>query len=331
MSGLEGDIRAAEALALWSTEDSSLGHDDELVQVLEHIRSLPHSKLRFARVLRNTIDQLLDGENTGRYDWNSLYKTERTHAGTLVEINLQREFKFADGDPMDYLIQGINVDCKYSQKFGSWMIPPEALGHLCLLVWADDTKSRWRAGIMRIRQEWLNKGNNRDQKSTIASIHRDNIQWLWPENECELPENVLLHLPPDDVKAVFAPTSGQQRLNELFRLAQQRIISRNVVRTVAQQKDYMKRVRGNGGARSALAPEGILIMGDYESHRQVAQQLGLPVPSDGEFISARVVRARTHHAHQKQVKLSGENWVLAQVNDGIEPAPLLPDHKGTLA
>jgi hypothetical protein len=26
-----------------------------------------------------------------------LYKTEKTHFGTLVEINLQREFGFADG------------------------------------------------------------------------------------------------------------------------------------------------------------------------------------------------------------------------------------------
>ncbi|MFE2421504.1 NaeI family type II restriction endonuclease [Streptomyces hokutonensis] len=331
MSPLDDDIRAATALALWSTEEDSPGTDDELTKVIEHIRSLPHSKLRFAKVLRNTIDQLLDGENTGRYDWNSLYKTERTHAGTLVEINLQREFKFADGDPMDYRIRGIDVDCKYSQKFGSWMIPPEALGHLCLLVWADDSKSRWRAGIMRIRQEWLNSGSNRDQKSTIASSHRDKIQWLWPENECELPENVLLHLPPDDVKAVFTPTSGQERLNELFRRAQRRVISRNVVRTVAQQKDYMKRVRGNGGARSALAREGILIMGDYEKHRRVAEQLGLPVPSDGEFISARVVRARAHNAHQKQVELSGESWVLAQANDAIEVGPSLPDHRSTSA
>ncbi|MEV5608428.1 NaeI family type II restriction endonuclease [Streptomyces sp. NPDC052225] len=329
---LHKDISAATNLALWSSQEHSPDHDDpELVQVLEHIRSLPQSKLRFARVLRNTIDQLLDGENTGRYSWDTLYKTERTHAGTLVEINLQREFKFADGDPMDYRIQGVDVDCKYSQKFGSWMIPPEAVGHLCLLVWADDSKSVWRAGIVRIRPEWLNVGRNRDMKATISKNHRDKIQWLWPAEECELPENVLLHMVPEDVKAVFASTSGQQRVNELFRRAQGRLITRNVVRTVAQQKDYMKRVRGNGGARSALAPEGLLIMGDYESHRQIAEILGLPVPSDGEFISARVVQARPGHDPEKQVELDGARWVLAEKGDPQGPAPKLPDTKRATA
>ena len=73
---------------------------------------------------------LLDGQHTGRYRWDQLYKTEKTHFGTLVEINLQRAFGFADGQSMDFAIRGIDVDCKYSQSRGDWMIPPEAMGQL---------------------------------------------------------------------------------------------------------------------------------------------------------------------------------------------------------
>jgi hypothetical protein len=320
----EADIRAANSVAL---RQAGAEPDPELDKVYERIRALDPTGQRFAKVLRDTIDQLLNGEITGRYDWKTLFKTEKTHAGTLVEINLQREFKFADGDTMDYKIANVDVDCKYSQQFGGWMIPPEAVGHLCLLAWADDYKSLWSAGLIRIRNEWLNTGNNRDLKLTIKANHRNKIQWLWLDEE--LPENVLLHLNASDRDAVFAAGSGQQRLNELFRRAQKRRIGRNVVRTVAQQKDYMKRVRGNGGARSALASEGILIMGDYESHRQVAEQLGLPVPKDGEFVSARVSRSRSFHSSRKQVELSGELWTLAQDDDKVEPAPLLPNHKRT--
>ena len=40
----------------------------------------------------------------------------------------------------------------------------------------------------------------------------------------------------------------------------------------------MKRVRGNGGSRSSLRPEGIVIIGQYESHRRIAQALAIPVP-----------------------------------------------------
>ena len=73
----------------------------------------------------------------------------------------------------------------------------------------------------------------------------------------------------------------------LFRLAQRRLISRAVVVTVAQQDDDMRRVRGNGGSRGRLRCEGIVIFGDYRSHRHAARQLGLaaPTPESGEWIS----------------------------------------------
>ncbi|WP_020132251.1 NaeI family type II restriction endonuclease [Streptomyces sp. 303MFCol5.2] len=314
------DVCAAPNITL--TEE--LRRDTELLEVHAKLMGMERSRDRFAAVLRDTIDQLLNGEATGRYDWEELFKTERTHAGTLVEINLQREFKFADGGAMDYRIAGVEVDCKYSQNFGGWMIPPEAKGHLCLLVWASDYESRWSAGLFRVREEWLNQGGNRDAKLTVKARHRDKILWLW--RDAVLPENVLLHMSPADCNAVFASQSGQQRLNELFRRAQKRRISRNVVRTVAQQKDYMKRVRGNGGSRSALKPEGFLIMGDYDSHRSVAEQLGLPVPGEGEFISVRVAKRRPHHQDAPHVVLDGDAWVIATADDSPETAPSLPSH-----
>ncbi|MFJ4686065.1 NaeI family type II restriction endonuclease [Streptomyces sp. NPDC088789] len=320
MLPFDEDIQAAARIA----QQGLMPDDPQLIEVCERIRLLDPSGKRFASVLRDTIDQLLNGEVTGRYDWKTLYKTEKTHAGTLVEINLQREFKFDDGIAMDYQIAGVDVDCKYSQNFGGWMIPPEAMGHLCLLVWADDYRTLWSAGLLRIQPEWLNRGNNRDLKLTIKAEHRDKITWLW--QEAPLPENVLLHMDPVDRAAVFAPASGQGRLNELFRRAQNRRIGRNVVRTVAQQKDYMKRVRGNGGSRSALRAEGILIMGDYDSHRTVARNLEVAVPGEGEFVSVRVVPAGSRHAAAPQVELDGQNWTVAEEDDPACAAPLLPTH-----
>ncbi|MFJ2741643.1 NaeI family type II restriction endonuclease [Streptomyces sp. NPDC087440] len=310
--------------ALTIQTQPAFGTDAELAAVHKQLLLLDPTGARFAAVLRDTIDQLLNGEVTGRYDWETLFKTERTHAGTLVEINLQREFRFDDGEAMDYRIAGIEVDCKYSQRFGGWMIPPEAMGHLCLLVWADDYKSRWSAGIFRVREEWLNRGGNRDSKLTVKAQHRNQIAWLW--RDAELPENVLLHMDPLDREAVFASKSGQQRLNELFRRAQARRLGRNVIRTVAQQKDYMKRVRGNGGARSALRPEGILIMGDYDSHRSVAAQLSVPVPGEGEFVSVRVAEVPATTAARPAVVLDDRCWAVATPDDGPCVAPELPKH-----
>ena len=79
-------------------------------------------------------------------------------------------------------------------------------------------------------------------------------------------------------------------MNELFRSVQHVIIRRAVLETVAQQDDPMKRARGNGGARTQLQPEGIVVLGHQDNDPLVAEALGLQRPQKGEFISARVVR-----------------------------------------
>ena len=58
-------------------------------------------------------------------------------------------------------------------------------------------------------------------------------------------------------------------------------LSRTVVATVAMQDDYMKRVRGGGGARDELRAEGIVIFGDYAGDQVLASALGLPRPGPG--------------------------------------------------
>lgn len=282
---------------------------------------------RIAAAVRRTFDMLLDGQHTGRYRWDQLYKTEKTHCGTLVEINLQREFGFVGGEELDYAIGGIEVDCKYSQKMGGWMLPPEAVGKLCLLLWASDEKSRWCAGLVRADEAYLNLGGNRDSKKTLNTVGRAAVRWLF--YDAPLQPNVLLHLPKEDIAAIFAPKHGTRRIDELFRRAQQRRISRSVVATVAQQEDYMKRVRGNGGARTKLQPEGIVIMGQYSRHIEVAQQLGLPEPGPGEFVSARLAQRKAHHEDAPWAELDGKQWVLALPSDPVEPAPLLPETKGS--
>lgn len=85
----------------------------------------------------------------------------------------------------------------------------------------------------------------------------------------------------------------------------------------------MKRARGNGGARTQLQPEGILVLGHQDSDPLVAQALGLPVPHKGEFISARVVPARAGRDDPVAV-IDGARWALARRGDPACPAPAVP-------
>jgi hypothetical protein len=296
--------------------------DAGLDAVFDALLTLDPDRQSLASVLRATFDQLYDGQHTGRYNWDQLYKTEKTHFGTLVEINLQRRFKFADGDKLDYQIVGLDVDCKYSQRMFGWMLPPEAVGGLCLVLTADDSASSWSAGVVRASTHHLSDGANRDGKRTLNLAGRKSIRWL--AHFARLPENLLLQLPPDDVESIFAnKKSGQKRINELLRRSQGRLVRRGVIATVAQQEDYMKRLRQNGGARETLWPEGILVLGgNFNDDRILAEALGIPVPSRGEVISVRVVPAEAGWAGSVAV-IDGLTWRTAHRGDAISEAPRL--------
>jgi hypothetical protein len=294
--------------------------DPELVAVMKAVMQLDPEGSRTGQVLRDTLDQLYDGQRTGRYRLEQLFKTEKTHCGTLVEINLQREFGFQDGATLDYNIAATDVDCKYSQTLGGWMIPPEAQGRLCILLWADDAKSQWSMGLVRITPDRLNSGGNRDLKATLNQHGRAAIAWLF--DHFPLPPNVLLQLDPGTVQRIMTKPSGQARVNELFRSATGRIIGRGVVATVAQQPDYMKRLRANGGARTALRKEGIIILGQYSSHASIARALGVPVPGPGESVSVRVTQDLGPGSGVAEI--GGQYWRAANSSDPTTPAPQLP-------
>lgn len=298
--------------------------DPERDRVAAELRAADPDLSLLARAVRDAFDLLLDGQHTGRYRWDQLHKTEKTHAGTLVEIGIQRRLGLADGGTLDYSIAGAEVDCKFSHRSGGWMIPPEAAGRLLLLVQASDADGTWSAGLVRARDEYLRQAGNRDLKRMLNDTGRAAIQWLaWG---APLPENALLRLPPRDVEAIFGWPKGQQRVNELFRRAPGRRISRAVVATVARQDDPMKRVRDNGGARGQLRGEGIVIFGDYAAHQMLAAALGLPSPGPGEFVSARLARRGQGGAgrYARCVTIGGCEWVLASPDEPPTEAPRLP-------
>ncbi|QZA08393.1 NaeI family type II restriction endonuclease [Mycolicibacter heraklionensis] len=298
--------------------------DPELDAVIDELYRLDPTGDRVAVVLRDTFDQLYDGQRTGRWNFNDLHKTEKTHMGTLVEINLHREFDFDDGDTTDYRIVGFQVDCKYSMKAFGWMLPPEVIDQVALLLTANDEASTWRAGVVRVVPDATRPAQNRDGKTSLSVFGRQAIRWLWPDHPGLAP-NLFYQLDSATRDSIFNARSrsgrhGQARVNELFRRVHGQIVRRSELATVAQQDDFMKRARGNGGARTALRSEGILVLGHQENDPLVAGALGLPVPRKGEFVAARVIPAspgRTNPA----AEIGGELWVVARPGDPVVSAP----------
>jgi hypothetical protein len=84
----------------------------------------------------------------------------------------------------------------------------------------------------------------------------------------------------------YPPAGAARRLATLFEQNQGVPISRQQVRDVANQLDYMKRLRRNGGARDILDQKGIAILwGKGDSY--VIGKLKLVLVAPDEFISYR--------------------------------------------
>ena len=331
--------------AAWAIDDV---HDQvvpaELAPIAEWFEREPDARERFRWALRDSLDELLDGQRTGRWAYQHLSKTEKTYLGTAVEVNLTKEFEFANGDDLDWKVAGLDVDCKFSKDLGGWEIPMEMYlcedhdarqgkaNHPALLTWLNDDTNQWAAGLITITDERLrwrvdkesgerSRGYNRDNKRRLAEGAKSDIYWLWGGMQHDLPRNLLLHLDAAARERVFShPRSGQARVDQLFREVQDTIVSRQMVVTVAQQDDAPKRARD---ARLHLRKEGVLILGHQESHPNVAHALGLPVPVKGEWIAVRVapVEATDSRPH---FSIGEQRWARALPEEPVTPAPDLP-------
>lgn len=271
---------------------------------------------RFSAVFRQSLDEVMDGQRTGRYDVNALEKTEKTYLGTKVEIVCRAAFGLARGEKMDYQVSGVDVDAKFSLD-GKWMIPREATGHLCLLMAANDRESVFTVGLVSIREEILTKGGNQDQKRNISAAGRGAITWLFKQGK--LRKNLLLGLDDATRNALENVSAGQNRVDQLFRQVHGRIIDRNTVVTAAKQLDAPKRVRD---ARHRLAPEGVIILGHQSQSPLIAKALKLPVPEKGTWVATRVVPA-PGVTDRPQALIGDASFVVAELGEPGHPAPMI--------
>lgn len=328
----------------WRSADSRfVAVPNELAAIARWFEGRPHARDRFRWALRDSLDELLDGQRTGRWCYQHLSKTEKTYLGTAVEVNLTKEFDIPNGDDLDWRVTGIDVDCKFSKDLGGWEIPMEMYlcadhgkrsgnaDHPALLVWINDDRSQWAAGLVSITDERLrwrtdrytgerSRGYNRDNKRQLANETAPLVHWLWGGLQTDLPSNMLLQLSDAARGRILTGNSGQHRVNQLFRELPGRILGRRIILTVGQQDDAPKRVRD---ARIHLRSEGIAVLGHQGSHPAIARALSLPVPIKGEWVSVRLARVDFTDS-RLCVELDGKRWAQANFDDEVEAVPLLP-------
>ena len=181
---------------------------------------------------------------------------------------------------LDAVVLGHDVDIKHTMG-NNWMIPGEALDSPCILVAADEDRAQCYLGLIVANLDYLTASANRDAKKSVTADGFRNIHWIFSDHP--YPPNFWSTVAPDAVERIFAGRSGNERVMSLFREVQGVPISRETVQGVARQKDFMRRIRsdGGGGTRDRLAREGILLLNQtYDG--PLIRQLGLP---EGEFVS----------------------------------------------
>lgn len=266
------------------------GHPDfaDLERLEADLLSAVDGRDRFEEKLRSffrsAIDEVIDTARTGRHFLSDLEKTEKTYLGTKFEILLRDWLDVPRGVVLDLLIGGREVDVKSTTGGASgWMIPPEALNQLCILLRVNEVDSTCAVGLTRARPAYLRTGQNRDAKTSFSAAGRANIWWLvqgfrytpnfWSQIDAKTREHIM------------APRGGAERIARMFEACIGLPVSRVLISSIAAQDDFMKRIRRNGGARDILAPKGIAILYS-ETDRALIEKLNLNV-GFREFISFR--------------------------------------------
>jgi Restriction endonuclease NaeI len=234
-------------------------------------------------MLRECIDALINTPRTGRRDFEELEKVEKTFIGTHVEIVIRRFLRLQKGK-LDTVILGHDVDIKFTTG-DNWTIPPEAYGHPCLVIAADEGRALCFMGLIKIRPEFMHAGaGNRDAKRGISAAGFANILWLL--NGQPYPPNFWRTVEKQSIERITSGKSGNERVIALFEEVQRRPISRDVIDATARQKDFTRRTRADNGrgSRDILLDRGILMLTGTK-HPELIQNLGLPFCRRGDYIS----------------------------------------------
>lgn len=233
---------------------------------------------------RSAIDEVIDTARTGRCFLSDLEKTEKTYLGTKFEILLRDWLQLPRGILLDLLVGGNEVDVKSTTGGKSgWMIPPEAIDQLCVLLRVNEANFTCAVGLVRARPDYLRKGENRDKKTSFSAQGTRNIWWL--VLDLAYTPNFWTLIDRDLRQRIMEPRGGAERLAILFENCPETPVSRVLIASIAAQDDFMKRIRRNGGARDLLGPKGIAILYS-ETDRDLMHKLGVRFGTR-EFVSYR--------------------------------------------
>jgi hypothetical protein len=182
----------------------------------------------FGKIIRQALDEAIDGPRTGRWEISQLEKTEKTYVGTKVEIVTRAALNLKRGK-LDAEIQGHQVDIKWSKK-SAWEIPSEAVDHICLVIGTNDEGTSFSVGLVRCSEDRLNQGKNKDGKRTLSKVGKCHIVWLVEGSRLE--PNFIGALPPEVRGSIMRQETAKERVRKFLIYMAGRPFPRSAIETV---------------------------------------------------------------------------------------------------
>jgi hypothetical protein len=259
--------------------EAAAGKDDALEAVrrrLVHLIGRNGVDL-FGKAIRQSIDEVLDGPRTGRWDFLQLEKTEKTYVGTKIEIVVRTALALERGPDLDLEIEGEPVDIKWAMN-SVWQIPLEAVGQLCLCIGGLEKMTKFQVAVVRCDEGILTAGpGNRDHKRTISAAGRSALVHLVTPSA--MPTNFVAEMDPALRDLVMGEPTIQRRVTRLFRSLPRTPVPRLSLQTVARTTgDPVRRTRADKSRTDPL--EGVIVLSTKYA-KGVVTALGLaPMPPD---------------------------------------------------
>lgn len=252
--------------------------------ILEKVGGQAALELALPELCRDAVEFVIDPVRTARTRVSELDNVEKTFVGLKVE-HFFRDLLDVPKGVRDLEIDGVDVDVK-NTVHSKWTIPPETYrtADPCILIATAQETGLCRLGLILAHVEYLGK-ENRDRKRGAGKAAHPHILWLvegvpFPRSRWEGIDMARFR----DLRRV---RGGTVRAAQFFRENLGVRVHRSIVQALLfDQHDYMKRLRGNGGARDVLGPEGIaLLSGAYDA--RWVEALGLPSIDTDEWIAVR--------------------------------------------
>lgn len=136
-----------------------------------------------ANVIRSSIHGLLALFNEAEFA--QLEAPVKTVLGLLIEKKFLDAFHLPckkgkhshpPGMILDTMIEGVHCDIKCTIG-NNWMVPPENVGHWCLLFQIDVPHRLFSMGWFKAEEGHLHVGHNRDKKRGISKVGKQTIRW----------------------------------------------------------------------------------------------------------------------------------------------------------